>query len=538
MPQNKITYSFVGGSAKTKNPNIQGAAISRNMFSGFNGSKDDARRYMQSCPGIKYLLSLGNSGQIDGMFVPSTGLKDYNYAQSLFVAYNGNIHRIDNSYEIEVIGEYTSGNKVEFAESSGERDILLWVDGVAIHGYDIKKGELVPITLPKRITENVYIRPTHIAVVSGSIVLNDLGSGYVYYSKPYPLSQELREVFDIVNGQVQYEDDKITVKTKAVDSGEYCFLDDYGVQMYFNAESSSDRVTAVYSVGSLLTLYGPSSIEFWTRGDAESYQTWQRVSYTINKEQGLEAKYSLASVNQTQFCIGTGKANAKCVLMIEGTKVLKISDEWLDRILNDNEISNTRAWTYSKNNHSFYIFTVGNETYCYDTVTNEWHIRSSRNYYNSANKPYMPLYAVWFDNKIITGCCENGNLYVLDENYYMEDFDEEHSLPLYRVRQTPVVTADYKPFALYQLSLECNAGAIENYGKLSQCLLQISNDGGYTWSNVIEAALGERGQYSTRLSWLNLGRTRQCVIKVMFSENSDFVISDSNMRYQILDTPI
>lgn len=538
MPQNKITYSFVGGSAKTKNPNIQGAAISRNMFSGFNGSKDDARRYMQSCPGIKYLLSLGNSGQIDGMFVPSTGLKDYNYAQSLFVAYNGNIHRIDNSYEIEVIGEYTSGNKVEFAESSGERDILLWVDGVAIHGYDIKKGELVPITLPKRITENVYIRPTHIAVVSGSIVLNDLGSGYVYYSKPYPLSQETREVFDIVNGQVQYEDDKITVKTKSVDSGEYCFLDDYGVQMYFNAESSSDRVTAVYSVGSLLTLYGPSSIEFWTRGDAESYQTWQRVSYTINKEQGLEAKYSLASVNQTQFCIGTGKANAKCVLMIEGTKVLKISDEWLDRILNDNEISNTRAWTYSKNNHSFYIFTVGNETYCYDTVTNEWHIRSSRNYYNSANKPYMPLYAVWFDNKIITGCCENGNLYILDENYYMEDFDDEHSLPLYRVRQTPVVTADYKPFALYQLSLECNAGAIENYGKLSQCLLQISNDGGYTWSNVIEATLGERGQYSTRLSWLNLGRTRQCVLKVMFSENSDFVISDSSMRYQILDTPI
>jgi hypothetical protein len=538
MPQNKITYSFVGGSAKTKNPNIQGAAISRNMFSGFNGSKDDARRYMQSCPGIKYLLSLGNSGQIDGMFVPSTGLKDYNYAQSLFVAYNGNIHRIDNSYEIEVIGEYTSGNKVEFAESSGERDILLWVDGVAIHGYDIKKGELVPITLPKRITENVYIRPTHIAVVSGSIVLNDLGSGYVYYSKPYPLSQETREVFDIVNGQVQYEDDKITVKTRTVDSGEYCFLDDYGVQMYFNAESSSDRVTAVYSVGSLLTLYGPSSIEFWTRGDAESYQTWQRVSYTINKEQGLEAKYSLASVNQTQFCIGTGKANAKCVLMIEGTKVLKISDEWLDRILNDNEISNTRAWTYSKNNHSFYIFTVGNETYCYDTVTNEWHIRSSRNYYNSQNKPYMPLYAVWFDNKIITGCCENGNLYILDENYYMEDFDEEHSLPLYRVRQTPVVTADYKPFALYQLSLECNAGAIENYGKLSQCLLQISNDGGYTWSNVIEATLGERGQYSTRLSWLNLGRTRQCVLKVMFSENSDFVISDSSMRYQILDTPI
>ena len=533
-----ITYSFVGGGAKTKNPNIQGAAISRNMFSGFNGTKDDARRFMQSCPGIKYLLSLGQSGQIDGMFVPSTGLRDMNFAPSLFVAYTGSIYRIDNGYNVEVIGQYTSGNKVEFAESGGERAILLWVDGVAIYGYDIKEGKSVSITLPKRITESNYIRPTHIAVVSGSIVLNDLGSGYVYYSKPYALSQEQRQVFDILNGQVQYESDNITVKTKPVNSGEYCFLDDYGVQMYFNAESSSDRVTAIYSVGALLTLYGPSSIEFWQRGDAETYQTWQRVSYTINKEQGLEAKYSLASVNQTQFCIGTGKANAKCVLMIDGTKVSKISEEWLDRILNDNEISNTRAWTYSKNNHSFYLFAVGNECYCYDITTGEWHVRSSRNFYTSKNKRYMPLYAVWFNNKIITGCCENGNLYILDDNYYREDFNATDSLPLYRVRQTPVITADYKPFLLYQLSIECNAGCIENYGKLSTCLLQMSNDGGYTFGNVIEAGLGERGQYSARLNWLNLGMARQCVLRIMFSEDSDFVISDATLRFDILNTPI
>lgn len=538
MPQNKIVYSFTGGTAKTKSPNIMGAAVSRNMYTGFNGSRDDARKYMQSCPGIKYLMSLGEDAQIDGMYVPSTGLSVTNFAPSLFVAYKGDIYRIDNAYDTEVIGHYTSGNMVQFEESGGERAILLWVDGVSIYGYDLKNGESVDITLPKRITENVYVRPTHIAVVSGSIVINDLGSGYVYYTKPYPLSQEKRNVFRIENGQVQYKDDGITVDTIEVDSGEYCFLDDYGVQMYFNAESSSDKVIAIKSVGSLLTLYGPTSIEFWQRGDSESYQTWQRVSYTINKEQGLEAKYSLASVNQTQFCIGTGKANAKCVLMIDGTKVSKISEEWLDRILNEHEISNTRAWTYSINNHSFYIFTIANETYCYDIMTGEWHIRSSRNYYNSKTKPYMPLYAVWFNNKIITGCCENGNLYILDDNYYREDFDSEHSLPLYRVRQTPVITADYKPFVLYQLSLECNAGSIENYGKLSKALLQMSNDGGYTFGNVIDASLGERGQYSARLNWLNLGMTRQCVLKVMFSEDSDFVISDANLRFNILNTPL
>ena len=538
MPANTITYSFVGSTAKTKNPSIQGSAISRNMFSGFNGSKDDARRFMQSCPGIKYLMKLGDSGQIDGMYVPSTGLKTMNYTPSLFVAYNGKIYRIDTAYNAEVIGQYNSGNKVEFTESGGERAVLLWVDGVSIYGYDIKEGEPVSITLPKRITENLYVKPTHIAVVSGSIVINDLGSGYVYYSVPYPLSQKQRNVFDIVGGQVQYEADKITVKTKQVDSGEYCFLDNYGVQKYFNAESSSDKVIAVYSVGSLLTLYGPSSIEFWQRGDAGSSQTWQRTSYTINKEQGLEAKYSLASVNQTQFCIGTGKANAKCILMIDGTKVSKISEEWLDRILNENEISNTRAWTYSKNNHSFYLFTIGNETYCYDIMTGEWHIRSSRNFYTSKNKPYMPLYAVWFNNKIITGCCENGNLYILDDNYYREDFNDKDSLPLYRVRQTPVITANYRPFTIFELSLECNAGNMEYYNHDAKALLQISNDGGNTFGNVIESSLGRRGEYWARLRWLNLGMVRQCVLKVMFSEDSDFVISDSSIRYQELSTGV
>ena len=72
------------------------------------------------------------------MFVPSTGLRDMNYAPSLFVAYNRTIYRIDNGYNVEAIGQYTSGNKVEFAESGGERAILLWVDGVAIYGYDLQ----------------------------------------------------------------------------------------------------------------------------------------------------------------------------------------------------------------------------------------------------------------------------------------------------------------------------------------------------------------------------------------------------------------
>lgn len=548
MAQSKIVYDLTGGTDMSRSaPNIEGTALSINCFTEANteGKENkDVRTFLQSCPGVKYLDSFGDKLKCDGLFVPSTGLKAQGYDPSLFYAYNGQIWRVDTAYQNgsygkEVIGTYAIGNTVCFAESGGEKAILLWVDGSDIHGYNLKTGTKVDITLPKRIdSDNEFVQPTHIAVVDGSIVINDKNSSFVYYSIRYPLNTDERSVFDIQNGQVQYEGDKITVKMKPVNSGEYCFLDDYGVQKYFNGSTSSDKCIALSSVGPLLTLFGPSSIEFWQKGNSEAYQTWQRTSYTINKEQGLEAPYSLATVNHHQFCIGTGKANAKCILMITDTNVQKISPLWLDRVLSDSNVKSVRGWSYSKNNHSFYLFSIGTQCYAYDVSASQWHIRQSRNYYTGAVKNYMPQFAAWWNNKIVTGSCESGHIYELDENYFYEDFDNEHKLPLLRIRQTPVITSSYKPFVLYELTAECNTGAMNTYGAPAKALLQVSRDGGYTFGNVIEASCGRRGQYTARLKWLNLGMNRQCVIRISYSEPTDFVISDSSIRFQELQTSV
>lgn len=543
MAQTKIVYSLVGGTDQTQAaPNIEGTALSINCFTEANtdGKENkDVRTFMQSCPGVKFFDTFGDKFQCDGLYVPSTGLSSMDFEQCLFVAYNGQVYRVDSSNEHYPIGEYAIGNTVCFAESGGERAILLWVDGTDIHGYNLKTGETVEITLPKRIDVNgQYIQPTHIAVVDGTIVLNDKGSSFTYYSIHYPLNTAQRRVFDIVDGEVQYEDDKITVKTTLVDSGVYCFLDDYGTQLYFNGSTSSDKCVALSSVGPLLTMFGPNSIEFWQKGNAESYQTWQRTSYTINKEQGLEAPYSLSSVNHSQFCIGTGKANAKCVLMIQGTTVTKISPLWLDRILSDNDVKSVKGWTYSKNNHSFYLFSIKNQCFVYDITTAQWHIRQSRNFYTGKIKNYMPQFAVWWNNKIITGSSESGNLYVLDENYFYEDFNDHDRLPLLRIRQTPVITSSYKPFVIYEMTVECNTGAMNTYGKPAQAILQISKDGGYTFGNVLLSSLGRRGEYTQRLRWLNLGMNRQCVLRISYSEPTDFVISDSSIRFEELQMTI
>lgn len=523
-------------------PSIKGSALSINCYTENNTENNkQAKTYLQSCPGIKFKMSLGSDSKCDGLYVSSTGLKTNDYEPNLFYAYKGNIYKIDKTFNsYEVIGEYALGNTVVFAESGGERAVLLWVDGNAIYGYDLKTAEKVEITLPKRIDRNnSYIQPSHIAVVDGTIILNDLGSSYVYYSIKFPLNTKERKVFDIVDKKVQYEEDGITVKEKKVDSGKYCFLDDYGVQKYFNGSSSSDKTVALYSIGGLLAMYGTTSIEFWQKGSSESYQSWQRVNYSINQEQGIEAPYSLTSINNTQFCIGTGRASAKCVYAIEGYNVKKISPAWLDEILNTNEVKNVKGWSYSYKGHQFYLFNIKDTCYVYDLKTNEWHTRTSRNFYNSGlTKNYMPLYSVWWNNRIYTGSIENGNLYELDENYYYEDFDSEHSLPLLRVRQTPVITSNYKPFVIYELTIECNVGFANNYNTTSKLLLQISKDGGYEFGNIREANLGVKGNYTKRVRFLNLGMNRLCVIKLMYSEPTPFCITDSSIRYNELNTSV
>ena len=538
---NRVTYSWTGGTDfANAAPNIEGSAISCNMFTENNteGENKDAKTFLQSCPGIKFFDTFGDNHSCDGLYVPSTGLATMDYEQCLFVAYNGNVYKVDSAGSHEIIGNYAIGNTVVFAETGGERAILLYVDGTSIHGYNLKEGTPVEITLPKRIDQdNTYIQPTHVAVVDGTIVLNDKGSSFTYYSIKFPLNTVTRKVFKIINDEVQYKDNG-SVDTIEVDSGVYCFLDDYGVQQYFNGSTSSDKCLAISSVGPLLTMFGPSSIEFWQKGNAEAYQTWQRTSYTINKEQGLEAPYSMASVNHIQFCIGTGKANAKCVLMINGTEVSKISPLWLDRILAVNDVKSVKGWTYSKNNHSFYLFSVGNECYVFDVNTKQWHVRTSRNFYTGANKNYMPLFAVWWNNKIITGSCESGNLYELDENYYYEDFNANDKLPLQRIRQTPVITADFKPFILNEITIESNTGSAPTYGKPAFAILQVSRDGGYKFGNVHMASCGKRGERTTRLRWANLGMVRQCVLKLTYSEPTDFVISDGSLRITPLMYPI
>lgn len=532
----KVVNFLIGDQNKAKYPNVAGASLAVNMYTEINGSS----KYQKGIDGIKYLKTIVDSTVgCKASYVASVGLTENNNAPDAFFAINNSIYRLDYKYDITELGGIATDATPIFSETGGERPLLLIADGYNIYYYDLKNGgELKYISLPERINEeNVSIRPSHVQVVDGSIIVNDFGTGYTYYSKPYVLSKEKRNVLDILNGEVQY--DGLKPKYKEVNSDEWVFLDDYGVQQYKNGESNSDSVLALYAVGSNLTVFGSKSVEFWQRGSSDSYSTWNRISYSFNGEIGLDTNsvYSVANVNNNVYFVSNGMTAGKGVFQISGTQFNKISPTWLDDILID-EKEQIFGYSYSVSNHSFYILQLKNKSYCYDAYTKEWTERSSRNINTGKDLKWNVVHPVWFTNRIIFGHSNDGHLFYLDKNYHMEDINATQTVPLIRQRQSPILVDNYKAYTLDEISIEMNTGTVVDYDSNPMVQLEISEDGGYTFSNTILEQCGKTGQYFYRVMFANLGMQRVCVFRFTFSENMDILLTDCVIKISPLDMVI
>ena len=186
MAQGRVINALVGASNKAKFPAIQGSALSVNMYYGRNG-KDE---YMESMPGLKLLNVVEENAKFRGSYVSTIGLDAEHSTEDMFAVIGNTLYRFDAYGNRTFIGNVANnGRRVSFAETGGPRALLLIADGANLFYYDLLLGGgLVQVQMPERITtRGGTVTPSHVAVVAGSIVINDTQSGYCYYSIPYPL---------------------------------------------------------------------------------------------------------------------------------------------------------------------------------------------------------------------------------------------------------------------------------------------------------------------------------------------------------------
>ena len=531
-----VIDSFVGGQNKAENPNIQGCSISNNMITEVNGEV----KYLRSLFGKKFYkeLTVGKYN-CTGSFYASVGLETENRLPSSFWCFNNQVYEVRPSGNVVQIlnGRMDKEYGWTFVESGGERPFLLICDGNTLHAYNLYTGEMKLVEMPLGITGDTIV-PSSVSCLAGSIIVSDKNTGYAYYSQPYVLSNDTMEMLrKDSDGNIITDGDKKPLYEQVSVWNGNIFYDMYATLQYKNAESSSDSIVCLKAVGDVLTVYGRSSIEFWTRSDTEG-MTWIRTNYTSNNSLGLKNARTVGVFNNLQGFLGAGNRSGFGVYMIEGTQISKISPIWLDEMLFKSTLVNVFAYGYSYSNHNFYAihFKDANDrerSFVFDLASGDWHERTSLNVNDMKAEATHYVYPIFTrEGQLLYGSFKTSKpsaVYEGTKNYWYEDLTATQKMSFVRGRQTPLIIDSEREFILNALSIEGNFGQCDDRNIKPQCMLEISRDGGYTYGNTITRPLPRTGEYKKRVMWNGLGLVRNCVIKFSTSAPVDLLIQNASM---------
>ena len=253
-------------------------------------------------------------------------------------------------------------------------------------------------------------------------------------------------------------------------------------------------------------LFGTNSIEVWYDAGTPDFPL-ARIQGASN-EIGCVAPYSVAKLDNSVFWLGKDARGRGIVYRNNGYTGIRASNhsiEW--QIQQYGDLSNAIAYTYQQDGHSFYVLTFPTvqKTWVYDVSTQSWHERAG--WANGDFVRYRPNCQVAFNNEVIVGDYENGNLYAYDLEVYSDNGAPQKWLRSWR--PIPSGQNNLRRTAQHSLQLDCETGVGVNLGQGDdpQVMLRWSDDGGHTWSNEHWSKMGRIGQYGRRVFWRRLGMT-------------------------------
>lgn len=203
-----------------------------------------------------------------------------------------------------------------------------------------------------------------------------------------------------------------------------CDLDDptkWTSSNYLSAEMFPDKVVAIARQNNQVVVFGPSSIEFfYDAANAAGSPLSRNDSATI--QMGTCAPFCIYQNEQYCAYVGQSDAGGRAVWLIQGFQPKKISDEYIERIIDaETDMSDCRGFGFRTKGHLFYMIHLktNNRTLVYDVDEKLWHEWSS----NSSGSHVVFSYDYMVDMNDGTPYLlhsTNGSLYKVDPNVYTD----------------------------------------------------------------------------------------------------------------------
>jgi hypothetical protein len=188
-------------------------------------------------------------------------------------------------------------------------------------------------------------------------------------------------------------------------------------------------------------------------------------------------------------------------------------------------VSDAIGFAYEEAGHGFYvlIFPTADATWVYDATASAllkkscWHQRASFDpvagiYHRDRANCFMNL-----QDLRLVGDYQSGQIHQMSRQFY-----SDAGFPLRAQRRCKHIWKKDDRTRVSQSSLQIEftpgVGLQTGQGKYPQAMLRWSNDGGFTWSNEYWRTLGAAGYTRNRAKWNRLGRARDRIYEVNFSD--------------------
>jgi hypothetical protein len=364
------------------------------------GGKEPA--FLQRCPGLAFLSTVG-TGPVRGLwaFSPNDGIG--------FVVSGTQLYKINNAYAPTLIGAVMGTGPVSMADNGTQLFIAANGPSYIYNNTTNAFGQITDPDFPGAVT---------VCYLDGYFVFNE------------PNSQKMW-VTTLLDGT-------------SIDPLEFA-----------STEGSPDGLLAVVSNFREVWAFGTNSIEVWYDSGATDFPL-QRIQGAFN-ELGCAAPFSIAKMDNGLFWLGRDRRGQGIVYRANGYQGQRISThavEW--QIQQYSDMSDAIAYTYQQDGHSFYvlIFPTANTTWVYDAATQAWHERAG--FAEGAFTRHRSNCQMAFNNKIVVGDYENGNIYAFDLDVYADNGEIQKWLRTWRA--LPTGQNNLKRTAHHSLQLDCETG--------------------------------------------------------------------------------